>query len=252
MIIDVSKHNGDIDWAKVKASGVTGAIIRCGYGDNLTAQDDPKFKRNVEGCIANGIPFGVYIYSYAKNIQQAKSEAEHVLRLVAPYKGQLSYPIYLDLEEAGTESGAVERAIVFGDMIEAAGYWCGIYANQFWWQKYLGSALDRFTKWVARYSDNEPEGISGSFDLWQYTSKGSVTGISGMVDCNKAYRDLPSLIRSGKKVGSTTNDTYYVVKAGDTLSDIAKRYGTTYQKLAQINGIANPNKIYAGQKIRVK
>lgn len=193
-IIDVSKHQGSIDWAAVKASGIEGAIIHCGYGDDLTAQGDPQFKANVEGCIANGIPFGVYLYSYAKTLEQAKSEAAHVIRLLAPYKKNISYPIYLDLEEQGTSDGAVERAVVFGDMIERAGYWCGIYANQHWWTTFLKNNLDRFTKWVARYSDQKPEGISGSYDIWQYSSTGSVPGISGNVDMNICYRDFPAEI----------------------------------------------------------
>ena len=193
-VIDVSVHQGQIDWAKVK-NHIDGAIIRCGYGSDYTEQDDKRFKENVEACIKRGIPFGVYLYSYAKTIEQAKSEAAHVIRLLEPYKNELSYPVYYDLEEAGTEKGAVERALVFGDIIEAAGYWCGIYANQYWWQTYLKNGLDRFTKWVAKYSNSKPTGISGTYDIWQYSSKGSVPGIEGNVDMNICYRDFPAAIK---------------------------------------------------------
>ena len=201
MIIDVSYHNGTIDWNKVKASGVKGAIIRCGYGDNIVSQDDKQFKRNADECVRLGIPFGIYLYSYAKNTTQAKSEAEHALRLAAPYKGKMSYPIYYDLEQPGTESVAVQNAIVFGDIIEKAGYWCGIYSGQYWWQKYLGNKLDRFTKWVARYSSQKPVGISGTYDIWQYSSDGKVNGISGKVDVNEVYRDFPKEIRGSSSSG---------------------------------------------------
>ena len=177
-VIDVSKYQGTIDWAKVK-DHIGGAIIRCGIGSDIRSQDDVRFKENVEACIKYGIPFGVYLYSYAKSIAGARSEALHVLRLLAPYKGKLSFPVYYDLEESGTERGAVERALVFGDMIEAEGYWCGIYANQYWWRTYLKDGLDRFTKWVAKYSTEKPTGISGTYDMWQYSSKGSVPGING-------------------------------------------------------------------------
>lgn len=192
-LIDVSSLQGKINWAEVKKH-VDGVIIRCGYGSDYKAQDDKRFVENVEACIKYGIPFGVYIYSYAKTINAAKSEAKHVLRLLKPYKGKLAYPIYLDLEEAGTEKGAVERALAFGKIIEKEGYWCGIYANQYWWRTYLKGKLNRFTKWVAKYSETPPAGINGTYDIWQYSSKGSIPGIDGNVDMNICYRDFPSAI----------------------------------------------------------
>lgn len=196
-LIDVSYHQGKIDWTKVKGN-VDGAIIRCGYGSDMEKQDDKRFVENANACIANGIPFGVYIYSYARTLEASRSEAAHALRLLGQFKDKLSYPVYLDLEEEGTETGAVERAIAFGDILEANGYWCGIYANQHWWSTYLKDKLNRFTKWVARYSKDKPSGISGGFDIWQYTSRGTVPGISGNVDMNICYRDLPGEI-CGKK-----------------------------------------------------
>ena len=294
-VIDVSRHQGKINWKKLKGK-IDGAIIRCGYGKDIASQDDERFKENVEACINLGIPFGVYLYSYAKTVASAKSEAAHVIRLLAPYKDKLSFPVYYDLEEAGTEKGAVERAVVFGDIIEAEGYWCGIYANQYWWNTILKDGLERFTKWVAKYSTNKPE-INGEYDMWQYTSKGKLEGISGSVDMNICYKDFPAAIKGKAKepkkdnkaiaeevlagkwsvgierknkltatgydykaIQSIVNDmlkddeevVYYEVKEGDTLGAIAKANDTTYQELAKLNGIANPNRIYVGQKIRVK
>lgn len=152
-VIDISVHNGDIDFKKVK-SHVDGVIIRCGYGSDIKSQDDKKWKQNVEGCIDNGIPFGVYIYSYAKTNEMAISEAEHVIRLVKPYKDKLSYPVYYDLEEDGTQKGAVERARTFAKVLTDAGYVVGMYANQNWWDNYL-VGLNEFTKWVAKYGIND-------------------------------------------------------------------------------------------------
>lgn len=100
--IDVSEHNGNINWDKVKADGVEFAIIRCGYGQNSSSQDDKKWLRNVSECERLGIPYGVYIYSYATNVSRASSEADHVLRLINGHN--LSYPVYFDMEDKSTEN----------------------------------------------------------------------------------------------------------------------------------------------------
>lgn len=265
MIIDVSVHNGSIDWAKVKESGVTGAIIRCGYGRDLPKQDDGQFKRNIEGAIAQGLRIGVYIYSYAKGDESARSEAAHVLRLVNPYKDHISLPIYYDLEEAGTESGAKERAIIFGDIIEKAGYWCGVYASLYWWQNYL-KGLDRFTKWVAAWgSNNGKPGVKpniAGLDLWQYTSNGKVSGITGRVDCNEllkadigGYKGNIQAPQESAPTPEPEKPAYieYKIKSGDTLGKIAKKYGTTVNAIKEANPdkIKNVNKIYAGDVIKI-
>lgn len=189
ILIDVSEHNGVIDWEKVRYH-IDGAILRCGYGSDYKHQDDLQFKRNADECTRLGIPFGVYIYSYGKTIDRVKSEAAHVLRLIKPYK--LSYPVYLDLEEPGLEEGAVIRARVFGSIIEEAGYWCGVYANLNWWENHL-QGLERFTKWVAQYY-KECQYTGSNLDIWQYTAKGSIPGIKGNVDMNECYRDFPAEI----------------------------------------------------------
>lgn len=196
ILIDVSEHQGVIDWEKAMYH-IDGAILRCGYGSDYEHQDDEQFRRNADECTRLGIPFGVYIYSYAKTIEGIKSEAAHALRMVKPYK--LAYPVYLDLEEPGLEEGAVIRARVFGDIIEKGGYWCGVYANLNWWENHL-VGLERFTKWVAQYY-KECEYTGANLDICQYTSKGSIPGISGNVDVNECYRDFPAEI-----LGETTRD----------------------------------------------
>ena len=298
ILIDVSEHQGVIDWEKVKPQ-IAGAILRCGYGSDYEHQDDEQFKRNADECTRLGIPFGVYLYSYAKTIDRIKSEAAHVLRLIKPYK--LSYPVYLDLEEPGLEEGAVIRARVFGDIIEKAGYWCGVYANLNWWENYL-PGLDRFTKWVAQYY-KECEYTGSHLDIWQYTSKGNVPGIKGNVDMNECYRDLPAEILGDAKVeevnpepvkksvselvgeildgkwgngddrkkrltasGYNYNEVqnavneklkanqekWHIIQQYETLSEIAENNNTTVSELVKLNGIKNPNLIYAGHKIRIK
>ena len=104
LIIDVSYHNGVINWERVKASGCAGAILRCGYGDDIASQDDKQWIRNLAECERLGIPVGVYLYSYATCDRQAKSELEHILRLIKGHTFQL--PIFIDVEEPGTQNYA--------------------------------------------------------------------------------------------------------------------------------------------------
>ena len=184
LVIDVSKHQGAIDWAAVKSSGqIYGAIIRCGFGSDLKKQDDSRFVENVDGCIKNGIPFGVYLYSYAKTNAEIDSEVKHTIRLVEPYKDKLSFPVYFDTEEKGTESFSAAGAKRYCEALTKAGYKAGIYASKSWWQSYL-KGVTGWSKWVAAWTKTKP---AGDMDLWQYTDKASVNGIKGGVDCSHSY-----------------------------------------------------------------
>lgn len=182
--IDVSEFQGNIDWDKVKASGIDFAILRCGYGMNQSDQDDVKFLRNAKECERLGIPYGVYLYSYATNTSRASSEADHVLRLL---KGRtLSYPVYFDMEDSSTlayRSSFDDIAKTFCNKISNAGYAVGVYANLNWWNTYLtDSCFDSWHKWVAQYYSTCQ--YKKDFAIWQYTSSGYVDGISGRVDMN--------------------------------------------------------------------
>ena len=180
--IDVSEHNRNIDWEKVKAAGIDYAIIRCGYGDNYDNQDDKQWMRNVSECERLGIPYGVYIYSYARNTDMASSEAQHVLRLISGHK--LSYPVYFDMEDnstLGSDFGAITQT--FCSTIQNAGYAVGVYANLNWWNKYLtDTRFEQWHRWVAQY--NIQCDYTGTYAMWQYSSKELVDGIDGTVDMN--------------------------------------------------------------------
>ncbi|MBE6679308.1 MAG: CHAP domain-containing protein [Ruminococcaceae bacterium] len=187
--IDVSEFQGDINWSDVK-NEIDFAILRCGYGQNYTEQDDSKFVYNASECVRLGIPFGVYLYSYADTVEKAKSEAEHVLRLVKCYS--LSLPVFLDMEDSTqlniSPSMRGQIATAFCDTISAAGYDVGIYANINWWTNYLtDSAFSNpgWTKWVAQYYSSCQ--YTGEYSCWQYTDSGSVSGIDGKVDMNYWY-----------------------------------------------------------------
>ena len=180
--IDVSEHNRNIDWEKVKAAGIDYAIIRCGYGDNYDNQDDKQWMRNVSECERLGIPYGVYIYSYARNTDMASSEAQHVLRLISGHK--LSYPVYFDMEDnstLGSDFGAIAQT--FCSTVQNAGYAVGVYANLNWWNKYLtDTRFEQWHRWVAQY--NIQCDYTGTYAMWQYSSKELVDGIDGPVDMN--------------------------------------------------------------------
>lgn len=184
--IDVSFVQGKIDWEKVAATDISYAIIRCGYGNDEVSQDDKWCKYNADECTRLGIPFGVYIYSYALNTDEALSEAEHVLRLIEGY--DLSYPIYLDLEDERYTGSLSNKEIadiaeVFCETIQSAGYEVGIYANLDWFRNRLTDGrFGQWTRWVAQY--NSECTYKKAYTMWQCTSMGTVDGIDGFVDLN--------------------------------------------------------------------
>ena len=215
--IDVSKYQGAVDWEKAKNNGVDFAIIRCGFGGEWDGQeegwnqDDPQWRRNADECTRLGIPFGAYIYSYATTVDEARSEAEHVARLLglvappqegledytaAPY--QLSYPVYYDLEDKSIsgifpdEMAAITQA--FFDRLTELGYTGeqGIYASLNWVRaRFSDAAFDpwRENLWIARFADEL--GYTGTYDMWQcsYSEPGADYGVeSESVDIDLVMR----------------------------------------------------------------
>lgn len=187
--VDVSHWQNIIDWSKAK-DDIDFAILSMGYGQDLESQDDRQFKRNASECEKYGIPYGVYIYSYAQDIEMAKGEAEHVLRVIDGCN--LTFPVYYDLEDksqADFEPELLgEMAEAFCGIIEDAGYEVGIYANTTWWTSKLTSpAFDNpnWHKWVAQY--NTQCTYEGKYTMWQYTSSGAVSGMEGDIDMNYWY-----------------------------------------------------------------
>lgn len=267
--IDVSHWQGSIDWGKVKASGIQFAIIKTG-GSDAGFYKDSRFETNYAGCKTAGIHVGAYYFVGKDCTSKADGETD-ARRFIEQMKGkQFDMPVYLDFEAptAGNVNGNTQAAIGFCKVLENAGYFAGIYASDIsgFKERLHASALKQFTWWVARYG-SKPVFATASLGIWQYSSTGKVNGINGNVDMDECYVDFPSTIKSkgfngyGKTVNPapvkaakpvTSQPVYYTVKKGDTLSAIASRYGTSYQHLASINGIKNPNLIYVGQKIRVK
>lgn len=200
--IDVSQWQGKIDWETVKGN-VDGVIIRAGYGQGHI---DPQFERNAAECNRLGIPCGAYWFSYAWDLDMAKSEAEHLLSTVKPYRMEL--PLCFDFEYDSVSNAAkhgitITRSLATGivfafcEAIEKGGYWCLNYANPDFLNRYFeASVVQRFGLWLAQWPGGAPD-LSKPPRLcaiWQWTSAGSVPGIAGNVDTNESYQDFAQLI----------------------------------------------------------
>lgn len=303
--IDVSQHQGEINWDKIK-SQINFAILRLGWiGNKENHTLDTQFERNYSECKRLGIPVGVYVYCYSNCEETAKSGANWAIEKL---KGKsLELPVYIDMEDnsiAGQGKDVLTNiCVAFNNIIEASGRWAGVYANRNWYDNFLNKdeIKRRYTTWIATYVDAVDK-YKGEYDIWQNSSKGRIDGIAGCVDTNYMYRDLTTEVKGTTQKEETqtptksvnelvdeviaglwgdgedrknrlrnagynyetiqsavnsklskpkTTTVIYTVKKGDTLSKIASQYGITYQKIASDNGIANPNKIFIGQKIKI-
>lgn len=262
--IDVSKWQGTIDWAKVKADGIDFVIIRAGY----SRYADPNFVRNYAGAKAAGLSVGAYWYSYALSTNDAAAEAAACIRTISGK--QFEMPIYFDIEEktqfALGKSFCSAAVKTFCTALEKAGYFAGIYSSRSALQTYISTEVRQlYTVWVAAWGNELRYDGAG---MWQYTDSGNVAGIKGNVDRNISYKDFPTIIKNAGLNGFTTDSgsnesskdaatenvtevKTYVIQRGDTLSAIAKKYGTTVDKLVKLNSIKDKNKIYAGQTIKI-
>ena len=190
--IDVSRHNGNIDWNAVKASGVDYVIIRCGYRGSSTGAliEDQNFRTNIKGATAAGLKVGVYVFSQAVNEVEAVKEASLAVSLVKGYN--LTYPIFIDTESSGGRADKIDKATrtavvnAFCQTVAGAGYQPGIYASKTWFEDKLNmGAVGNYKIWLAQYSAAPT--YKGRYDIWQYSSKGKISGINTKVDLNYSY-----------------------------------------------------------------
>lgn len=201
--IDISKFQGNVDFSKVKGE-VDGVIIRAGYGQNNI---DEKFERNISECNRLGIPCGVYWFSYAYTEAMAKKEAEYCLAAIKPYKVEL--PVCFDFEydsvtyaeKNGVGIGkTLATALVhaFCGVIEKAGYYAMNYTNKDYLNRYFDETTLKYDLWIAAWTTKPEPKTPPRKDvgIWQYSSKGSVAGISGNVDMDWAYKDYPAIIKA--------------------------------------------------------
>ena len=202
--IDVSKWQGSIDWARVKASGtVEFAILRAGYG-SLVKQKDKMFDANYNACKRLGIPVGAYWYSYATTTAGARREARAFLKVVAGKT--FEYPLWFDQEyepkiKALSTAKRTEIVKAFCEELETAGYYTGLYCSRDWLQNYLNyKELAHLDIWVAAYGSTAGN-VPLPYGMWQCSSSGKVNGISGNVDIDIAYKDYPAIMKKAKLNG---------------------------------------------------
>ncbi|MCX4364309.1 MAG: glycoside hydrolase family 25 protein [Bacilli bacterium] len=211
--IDVSAYQGKIDWTRIKPY-IDFAIIRCGWGNDSEAQDDIYYERNSKACEDLGIPYGVYLFSYATTLDEARSEVLHTLRLIRNKK--LEYPVFLDVEEKRQMSlpkeTLTEIVKYYCEEMERHGYYVGIYASLDRFKSNLDSRdLDRFDKWVAEWNNRFT--YEGKAGMWQQTSYEELPGIRGRVDGDIAFYDYPKIIRDANL--NHLGDEKYKFKVGD-------------------------------------
>lgn len=197
--IDVSRHNGNIDWVAVKNSGVDFAIIRTSYGwENWDRQTDAQLINNINGAKSVGIPIGAYHYSYATTVDEALREADFFLEKLK--LTQWEYPVFLDFEDKcqialANNQQRTDIIKAFALKIRSAGYYVGMYSFLNMVKNNLDmSQLSEFELWIAHWSSNC--GCECPYGIWQYTSDGAVPGINGRVDLDYSYVDYPTIIKN--------------------------------------------------------
>ena len=213
--IDISSHNGNIDFKKVKNAGIEFAVLRTGYGVKHPDQYDSRFEEYYKGCKENGIDVGAYHFSYAVTAEAAEQEADFMLEIV---KGkQFEYPLFFDIEHKthAVLSKAVCAEIVeaFCTRLEKAGYFAGVYSyDSFFFSNLPPEITDRFAAWTARVEDVKPT-YCKSYGIWQYSWRGKVDGILTNTDMNRCSKDYPSIIKAKCLNGFTKEIKRYTVAA---------------------------------------
>ncbi len=196
--IDVSKHNGVIDWAKVKNAGIEFAIIRDGYGRETPNQIDSQFYNNYENATAAGMPLGAYHYSYAITPEDAVREANFCIKILGDR--QFEYPIYFDIEDKVhvplSKQECTDITYAFCETLEKAGFWAGIYSFDSFFATHLDEKVQsRFAIACARVENIKPTQCK-IYQVWQNSWTARIDGISTETDTDYCYVDYPKMIRA--------------------------------------------------------
>ena len=208
--IDISRWQGHVNWNVLNTDFV---IIQAGFGRDIS-QKDICFEDNYSGCKTENIPCGAYWYSYTDSTEDAVKEANACIEILKGKK--FEYPIYYDVEEQAVLNLGKEKvsAIIraFLEKLESAGYFAGLYMSASHLNNYVDNDIkNKYAVWVAHYGVSKPS-YSGNYGMWQKSSTGKVSGISGYVDIDECYIDYPSIIKNAGLNGysNPSQDTKYV------------------------------------------
>ena len=262
--IDVSNWQRYINYSQVKASGIEVVYIKASEG---TTYKDPYFETNYQNAKANGLKVGFYHFLTARNTQQARAQAQFFASVISGKSPDCKLAMdYEQFYEGNSIAEINQIAQAFMERLqELTGKEVIVYSNLNDARNVFNSEISiRYPLWLAYWGDyNNLQNISSNWQIFegvQYTNKGVVPGINGYVDRNRFTQNIlleectecpstePPEPEEGQENGQ---ESYYIVKSGDTLSSIANIYNTTVQQIVEINGISNPNLIFPGQRLRI-
>lgn len=215
--IDISEHNGNIDFEKVKQNGIEFVIIRLGWvGNKNNHTIDKKFNEYYYKAKSAGLKVGFYVYSYCKSLEAIRSGADWVLDNLE--NKEFDLPVFLDLEDNSIsyllKEELTNQAIQFCKIIENWGYTAGVYANKNWFLNKLDiNSLLNYKIWLAEWNNNENHSLGYKVDLWQYADNGKIDGIAGVVDLNKC---LCNCVSENNKIENGVDEEVKVYQNGST------------------------------------
>lgn len=266
--IDVSEHNGDINFSAVKAAGIEFAMIRAGYG---WTYQDKKFEQNVNGFLKEGIKVGAYWFLYCTTVDEAIKNAERFIEILSKFKGKFTYPVACDYEydsdryseQQGKKQNKASRTAMieaFCDKLEEAGYFVSLYLNKDYLANKINyNELTQYDLWLAQWEAEKPYRECG---MWQNSDALEIAG--NTFDSDIAFQDYEQIITGARLNGTTPAapekkpapkpvkfQTYYA-RRGDTLTAIAQKFGTTVQQIVEDNNIKNPDLIYVAQVLKIR
>lgn len=252
--IDVSEWQGEINYAEVSRDGIEVVYIRSSEG---TSYIDPYFRTNYENAKANNLKVGFYHYMIARNVEEAEAEATFFASVISGTDADCK--IAMDFESFGDLNVEQINEISFAFLRKAeelTGKEMVVYSNtNDAINVFSGELANNYPIWVAEYEVEEPIN-NGKWNTWvgfQYTDRGEVSGINGYVDRDQFAKEIflsdTTTIPNNTGTDASTSNNVYIVQSGNTLSQIANRYGTTVNNIARLNDIQNPNLIYVGQRL---